>query len=62
MAEQKNNQKQCAHHWIIDFPHGPTSVGRCKLCGATKEFTNDLQNILDKKRAPGENRLASCEK
>jgi len=31
----------CTHHWIIDPPNGPTSTGRCRLCGATKQFTNN---------------------
>lgn len=30
----------CRHHWLIESPHGPTSLGRCKLCGAQKEFRN----------------------
>ena len=28
------------HHWIIDSPNGPTSEGRCKSCGAEKDFIN----------------------
>jgi hypothetical protein len=31
---------KCRHHWIIESPHGPTSRGRCKLCGAEREFSN----------------------
>lgn len=30
----------CAHHWRIEMPCGPTSTGRCKLCGETREFKN----------------------
>ena len=30
----------CAHHWLIDAPGGPTSEGRCKNCGETREFPN----------------------
>lgn len=33
---------RCSHYWIIDSPNGPTSVGRCKYCGAVKEFNNYL--------------------
>jgi len=33
-------QSGCQHHWIIASPHGPTSTGRCKLCGASREFRN----------------------
>ena len=58
MLESYNKQKQCAHHWIIDFPDGPTSIGTCKLCGATAEFTNDLQTVLDKRKQPSEDSYA----
>ena len=30
----------CRHHWVIDTPSGPKSQGRCKLCGAEREFQN----------------------
>ena len=36
------SQEQCVHHWIIDPPDGPISKGSCKLCGAEKDFPNDL--------------------
>jgi hypothetical protein len=35
---KENNE--CVHFWVIDTPHGPTSAGRCKYCGMTKEFLN----------------------
>ena len=38
-AEQS---KHCNHHWLIESPDGPTSKGRCKHCGAVKEFSNYL--------------------
>lgn len=31
-----------AHHWRIEEPNGNVSLGRCKSCGATKEFKNWL--------------------
>lgn len=31
---------KCAHYWIIESPHGPTSIGMCKFCGAISEFNN----------------------
>ena len=37
---------QCRHHWLIECPHGPTSLGTCKLCGAQKEFPNSACNRL----------------
>lgn len=30
----------CVHHWVIDPPNGPTSVGVCKNCGEEREFPN----------------------
>jgi hypothetical protein len=30
----------CRHHWVIDAPTGPKSQGRCRLCGAEREFQN----------------------
>ena len=34
---------QCSHHWVIESPNGPTSLGRCRTCGAEKEFKNSIQ-------------------
>jgi hypothetical protein len=28
----------CRHYWVIATSSGPVSEGRCKLCGAKKEF------------------------
>ena len=36
----------CRHHWLIDAPHGATSPGICKLCGAQKEFRNSAGDFL----------------
>jgi hypothetical protein len=33
----------CTHHWQIDPANGPTSAGRCKLCGAKANFANYLK-------------------
>lgn len=33
----------CPHHWVIESPNGPTSVGRCKACGTVREFKNSIQ-------------------
>ena len=30
----------CTHHWVIDMPNGPTSVGVCRGCGKHGEFKN----------------------
>lgn len=32
----------CPHHWLIEPPKGPTSMGVCKLCGETREFDNQF--------------------
>lgn len=31
------------HHWLIESPNGPTSVGTCKVCGVIREFKNSIQ-------------------
>jgi hypothetical protein len=38
----QRSSRRCGHHWVIESPDGPTSRGRCKLCGAVKEFSNYL--------------------
>ncbi len=30
----------CRHHWIIEPPNGPKSVGRCRRCGRRERFPN----------------------
>ena len=35
----------CRHHWIIESPHGPTSQGVCKLCGAVRDFINYVPDM-----------------
>ena len=35
-------QNQHFHRWRIDEPDGPVSTGRCRGCGATREFKNWL--------------------
>jgi len=39
-------QPECRHHWLIESPHGATSMGICKLCGAQKEFRNSAGDFL----------------
>ncbi|HEY98477.1 MAG TPA: hypothetical protein G4O16_09905 [Dehalococcoidia bacterium] len=43
--KSESGQKDCVHYWIIDFPDGPISTGRCKLCGMEREFFNCLDSI-----------------
>lgn len=37
----------CEHHWLIEAPRGPRSLGRCKHCGAERTFSNILPYELD---------------
>lgn len=32
------------HHWVIEEANGPLSSGRCKRCGASREFKNWLED------------------
>lgn len=34
----------CKHHWVIESPRGPVSVGTCKHCKEEKEFWNSMPN------------------
>lgn len=36
----------CRHHWVIAAPEGATSMGRCKVCGETREFHNSATDSL----------------
>jgi hypothetical protein len=42
MPKSDNKKKKCIHIWMIDSPNGPTSYGRCRLCGAVTQFYNTL--------------------
>jgi hypothetical protein len=51
---------ECRHHWLIESPHGATSWGMCKLCGARREFSNsasdaiwDGEGVLSARDSPG---------
>ena len=49
LKENETNQQEevgCRHHWIIEPPHGATSWGQCKICGARKEFPNSSGDFL----------------
>ena len=50
--ESNTKQKQCVHHWIIDSAMGPTSFGRCKLCGVIAKFHNDWRESLSRIESP----------
>lgn len=38
----------CIHHFLLESPDGPTSVGVCKRCGVQREFTNATPEDIDK--------------
>ncbi len=42
-APAETAEGECAHHWQIETPAGETSLGVCKLCGATRAFANYSQ-------------------
>ena len=42
--KKKSKEQQCVYYWIIDFPDGPISAGKCKRCGLVKQFYNCLDN------------------
>jgi hypothetical protein len=33
-------KEKCHHFWVIDVANGPSSLGKCKICGEKKEFMN----------------------
>ena len=39
-VETQEEVTTCVHHWIIDPPDGPVSVGHCKKCGEERLFQN----------------------
>jgi len=51
------DQETCQHHWLIESPSGPTSVGQCKLCGAEREFRNSVGDSGWEKESPAERTL-----
>lgn len=48
MTQQSNDitaelESDCSHHWVIESPNGPTSLGHCRTCGEEREFKNSIQ-------------------
>jgi hypothetical protein len=31
----------CVHHWVLQPPRGELTPGKCKKCGAEREFTGE---------------------
>ncbi len=46
VQEQVEEQPTCRHHWVIESPHGATSLGRCKICDEVREFRNSAADTL----------------
>ena len=40
--EQVLVDDECTHRWMIESPNGPTSSGRCLVCGSESEFKNSM--------------------
>tara|TARA_Y100000310_G_C20660672_1_gene804553 strand:+ start:1830 stop:2243 length:414 start_codon:yes stop_codon:yes gene_type:complete len=36
----ETTEKICKHHWMVDEPAGPFSIGQCKKCGEYDAFKN----------------------
>ncbi len=41
--EQEEAVSDCVHHWMIESPNGPVSMGTCRVCGESSEFKNSIQ-------------------
>jgi hypothetical protein len=44
--QTENLEPTCRHHWLIESPHGATSMGKCKVCGDVREFQNSAADTL----------------
>jgi len=44
--EEEQELPRCRHHWVIESPHGATSMGRCKICNEIKEFRNSATDTV----------------
>ena len=42
--EDQEDREPCRHHWVIEAPDGPVSLGRCRVCGETSEFKNFIES------------------
>lgn len=42
----------CVHRWVIEPPNGETSHGKCRVCGAEKEFPNAAEDGLWERNVP----------
>ena len=49
--------RHCCHHWCIDTPQGPTSMGICIHCGDHQEFQNSIDPNVFTLRPKTANRI-----
>lgn len=42
----RRTTRSCQHRWVIETPHGATSRGLCKRCGASKRFPNAAEDVM----------------
>ena len=55
-------ESDCRHHWMIESPNGPTSVGTCKLCGMRAEFRNSMPGSGWDRESPQAKRMRQARK
>ncbi len=53
MSKKEISTGECVHYWVIETPEGPTSTGRCKFCGLTKEFNNTWADSFNEHQLVG---------
>lgn len=57
VAGEEPEEPGCRHHWRIAAPNGATSMGRCKICGSEREFSNSsTDSIWENDSSDGGNR------
>ena len=43
----------CVHYWLLESAQGYKSRGRCKLCGAEREFLNSVPDYSNLRPVSG---------
>ncbi len=51
----------CRHHWMIEYAQDATSKGVCRLCGAERQFNNNLQSAAEREKAARQPRPQQAE-
>lgn len=46
-ARSTRRRRPCRHHWLLAPQGGPTSKGKCKHCGAVRQFANAADDWVD---------------